>query len=64
VRYALIDSEGIVTNVVEWDGVEPWVVTDDEGNMIAGGWAPPQGETAVPLLDETAARIGEPLGQS
>lgn len=34
-RYAVVDSTGTVTNIVEWDG--------------QAAWAPPPGSTAVPI---------------
>lgn len=35
--YAIVDSTGLVTNIIEWDG--------------ASDWAPPDGQQAVPLTN-------------
>jgi hypothetical protein len=36
-NYAIIDSTGLVVNVIEWDGIKPW--------------QPPVDHTAIPLTD-------------
>jgi len=36
-RYALVDADGLVSNIVEWDGEAPW--------------SPPEGLTAVEAPD-------------
>lgn len=41
--YAVV-TDGVVTNVIRWDGVQPW--------------SPPQGSAAVRIPDGTAAGIG------
>lgn len=35
--YAVIDEAGLVVNMVEWNGTD--------------GWAPPEGQSAVPVED-------------
>jgi len=36
-NYAVINSEGLVVNTIEWDGIAPWT--------------PPDGYTVEPLLE-------------
>ena len=43
-NYALIDSNGVVQNIVVWDGVSPWT--------------PPDGLTAVLNPETVCAGIG------
>ena len=44
-HYAIVDSQGSVNNVTEWDGTTPW--------------SPPAGYTAVEVTDQTGpAQIG------
>jgi hypothetical protein len=42
-NYAIVEN-GVVTNVVDWDGITPWV--------------PPAGSTAVIIPDGSYAGIG------
>lgn len=53
-RYALVQADGLVANVVEWDGVEPWTPPEDLTPVEAtaevcpgwrlddGDWLPPE----------------------
>lgn len=43
-RYAIVDSENNVTNIVDWDGVTEW--------------APPAGTTLVAVTDDSEAERG------
>ena len=63
--YALV-QDGLVVNVVQWDGTPytPAVDPDEngDGGSQAFGWSPPDGQTAVELQDGDMPRIG--LGYS
>ncbi|HEX6860024.1 MAG TPA: hypothetical protein VF138_07475 [Caulobacteraceae bacterium] len=37
-RYALLDSEGLVVNVIAWDGLAPWSPADGETAVEAPDW--------------------------
>lgn len=54
-RYALVDADGLVDNLVLWDGV----AYDEETNP--SGWQPPEGFTPVLLADDVVVHIGERL---
>ena len=43
-RYAIVDTEGNVINIAEWDGVSKW--------------SPPENTTLVPAEDEADAERG------
>lgn len=64
-RYALVDKDGLVVNVVLWDGTPsiPPVVDEATGEVTeaARGWDPPEGLTAVRLDDEHPAGPGDTI---
>jgi len=55
-RYALVDADGLVVNVVEWDGETQWSAPEDltpveapdgaskSWTLTDGVWAPPVGD--------------------
>jgi hypothetical protein len=48
--YALLDKNGIIANVIAWDGVSDWT--------------PPAGMTVQPLPDGVSYSIGYRLGEA
>ena len=49
-RYALVEN-GVVVNVIVWDGAQFNAETGE-------GWAPPEGQQAVVIPDDSPAAIG------
>ena len=43
-KYAIVNAEGVIENVAEWDGESQWTT--------------PEGTVAVPVPDEKYAEIG------
>lgn len=64
-KYALVRPDGMVDNVVLWDGTPytPPVYDEDSGDVTepARGWQPPEGLTPVALDDEHPAGPGDIL---
>ena len=56
-RYALLDAEGVVENVIEWDGVSDWSAPDgltvlEADERVSVGWALQAGAWVGPGEDE------------
>lgn len=60
-RYAIVDKDGLVDNVVLWDGIAAHEVEADDGRTVVVGWSPPEGSAAVELADDHPAQAGDTL---
>lgn len=56
-RYALADRQGVVVNLVVWDGVRY------EPDEAPSGWTPPDGHTPVQLADDSPVTIGDTIDE-